>query len=1062
MANKPIQTKDIVEQNVLKKTIAEFEAWSKVVNKVEKDLLDLAKVTKQGLLKVDTGDIKALKSLNKSIEDISKSTEMLTEAKALDIKLDKAVDKEVKKSIKTKKEIIELTDDEIKENIRLRKAKAQRRKDLEAEIILENKSIKNKEELQARLKALRIEGSKLDLGSDELKANIEEIDALTDRLKDNSDQFIKNKINIGNYKDATIDLTDSFDDQQKRLKILTDTYKNAVLQGKKNTKQAKELKKALDDQKEALEDVKEATDDASKATKKLGDAGKAVGVGLILVAIAKISEFFGSSREASLESSKAFAIFSESVKVFFQSVVNAWDGAKVIFNSAVTSIQQGVVSIQLSYQEAILLINKALDANPLADYSEEISVIEDNIKTLNNEQNELAKSTETVADGWNMITDAFKGNIATTNEAIESHQKFLQLQLDTEISIEKQTRALAGLQEQRQIDQDISDDDTLGFLTRAKAVEKAQASAIKFAKLEEDLARTKEKLTIEAIKQDLLTSKALSKSELDRIRSGEQLNSLLKQRGIALKVSSENESAFTEAFTERVDKQVEALSFARDQEEKNRKTERDSYEQRLDIIEEFSEIQFARNEELLNSDKSTQEERLRLFKDNEAIRNNLLNDGVELTIKQAKDSIDLNERLSDSEKQIAKDKLDLFDVNELIEEQNQQIVFDKIRALDLGEIEEKRLKDTIKITKEQTKALKVQQEVLNETDRDALELKKDIEAQKKALITIEGESIEERNAKISELEDTRAEDEKQNLRDRIAVLKKDSIARLELEQELNELLLQEKADALAKEEEADAKKKKSEEDANKKRKQRVKDFQESLLNILEEALDARSKRIQAELDKELDASKTQQERLQDLADKGSRDALEGAQKERERQQEIEKEKLRQERIQANLKKGIEVFKVLASNDGDVGKTIADVTILEAFIKGLSSFDVGTESLGVDGKGVDGKGGIPIIAHKGEGILTEKTNSKKLKAGLTNETAIDYAIKYQNLTPQLKEKEVVKEFNEWLAVKKSIDDLPSKMPVQSLFFDEQEKAYVNIIKRNGKTERKHSRSNGLFR
>ena len=49
-----------------------------------------------------------------------------------------------------------------------------------------------------------------------------------------------------------------------------------------------------------------------------------------------------------------------------------------------------------------------------------------------------------------------------------------------------------------------------------------------------------------------------------------------------------------------------------------------------------------------------------------------------------------------------------------------------------------------------------------------------------------------------------------------------------------------------------------------------------------------------------------------------------------------------------------------------------------------------------------------------------------------------------------------------SLEKAIKDLPSKMPIQSLFFDEQEKAYVNIIKSQGKTERKHKRSTGLFR
>jgi len=241
---------------------------------------------------------------------------------------------------------------------------------------------------------------------------------------------------------------------------------------------------------------------------------------------------------------------------------------------------------------------------------------------------------------------------------------------------------------------------------------------------------------------------------------------------------------------------------------------------------------------------------------------------------------------------------------------------------------------------------------------------------------------------------------------------------------------------------------------------KFKDLQKTITDALQDALDARYDKIQANLDRELEASKTQQQRLQELADKGSKDALESLQDEREKEQAIEKEKLRQQRQQANIQKGIEVFKVLGQNDGNVSKTIADVTVLEAFIRTLPTAFDGTEDTGKGGEGIDNKGGFLSVLHPNERVVPKVINDK-LK-GISNVELGTMADVYNTLQPQLKQKETVKEFNEWLEVKKAIQDLPNKMPIQNLIFDEQEKAYINIIKRNGKTERKHTRSNGLFR
>ena len=664
-----------IELEELNVELKESIAHSKALLVVTESILETVGKTADELSKYKTGldlkNAKDLEAFNTVLEQTAVLTKERSEADkrlaAEQKKLAGLIKKDLdtqKKVNKVKKEKAELTDEEIRQSIITRKDRAERKKQIEAELILEKKSIRNKQDLQDQLKALRIEGSKLDLGSDELKANNDLIDELTDKLSNNSDQFVKNKINIGNYKSATEGLTLSFEDQKKKLDILTAAYQDAVAQGKKGKKSAKELKKELDAQKESLEDVKEALEDVEDASKKVGAASKALGLGLIVAVIAKITEFFGTSREASLEASIQFANFTESVKVFFAALVKAWDGAKIIFQATSESIARGFNRVQIGFNQLLLSVAEA--KNFFGDYSGDVAKLKVQISALTVEQKALSESSASVADGMNKVKEAFKGVGETTSESIQAQKEFLKLQQKTEISIERQTRALAGLAEKRQILQDISDDDTTGFLTRAIAIKKAQIAAEQFAAKEERLAKTKERLTIEAIKQDLRVTGLLSKSRLDAIKSGEQLNTLLLQRGVALKVSSENEAAFTEAFTERIDKQLEREAFQRDQREKNRKTNRDGYEQEVDILEEFAEIQFARNESLIDSDKLTNEQRIRVLKDNEKISRELIDKTTDLTIKQAKSSIDLNADLTESEREVLKAKLDGLDIDKLV------------------------------------------------------------------------------------------------------------------------------------------------------------------------------------------------------------------------------------------------------------------------------------------------------------------------------------------------------------------------------------------------------------
>jgi len=996
----------IVSPEPFLKSVKGIEAMILGVENLSKEIEQLGIQYESTLKKIDISTKKGVQDLVNIQEDLIKQVERKQKLDVLSAKLNTELQKQNEKEVKTKKDQIKqeeksnkekektkkLTDEEIKEKIKLQKINRQRRKDLEAELILETQSINNKNELKDRIKALRIETDKLDFGDVNLQKFNDEIDALTEQLSDSCDQFIKNKINIGNYKSATEGLTDSFEDQKKKLKILTDAYQDAVAEGDKNTKEAKELRKELKKQEEAIKDVTDATKDQEKASKSLGTATKAIGVGLIIGLLAKLSESFGTSREASLESARALSKFTESVKVLFASLVNAFQGVKTIFTALSQSISGIVTSISDGIQSASLKMELFLAQSRAAlqpwsdDAKAAVMAVQKEIDTLNEKQEESAEKNVTFAEGWDQITKSFDGFLNRTDEAIDFQDEFLILQQNTEIAILKQTRALAGLAEKRQILQDMSDDDTVGFIRRELILDKARKAAIGFADLEEQLALTKEKLTIQAIKGELLRSALFSSAQLKEIETGEDLNKVLAQKGVALKVSDDAENAFTEAFVERVEKQTEALSFQRDQDEKNRKTFRDSFEQRLDIIEEFGEKQFALNEKIIESNESTQEERARALNRNKKLEEDLFNESVGLITKQAKLSIDLNSDLTESEKEISKAKLTKAAISGILNESDQQEIFNKIRLLDLGEIEEKRLKESLKIKQDLNEANKESSKSLNESDRENLELQREISLQQDTLDSKQKDKFETLGKEKNELE-------KKNLEERIDLLEEDSTARLELEKELNDLLLNEQQDAADKKAEEDAKSLAATKKTEEERKKLIEDG----LTFLENLSDALFKKKLDRIDDELEASKSLEQKQIDSATAQSELQEEAIDFQRKKQLELEQERARTVKREKTVELGLTYLRLLSSyaqagDENPVGKATRDVLISKAFIDQLVSAKDGIDDTGTVSNPLDKDGGRIMLLHNNEAVHTKKQTDEQKKMGLFTTEAVQQRLR----------------------------------------------------------------------
>ena len=951
MAKKIIRHDDLFEPKITKGLIKELDDLIKKGAETEDSLKDILKVLQ---------DISSIKTAEE-FKDFTKESEKLNKAQK------ELVDTE-KKLVKVQERILDDVKKQTEANKKLSKTEADKLK---------------------LLKKLKEANSTAIDDNEIIKVQIQE----------------QNKINKQRAKEA-LNLISAYEKESKKLNDLRKKYKDLAVQNKENTKEGRELLKNITKLDKKLKDVDNTVGQnqrsVGKYEKALSGLNNTIGkLGLIAV-IAKAFEFladtFGSSREGALALQIALSEISVRARVFINNLIEAGAGIKGFFIAIYESFLTLDANIQKTAKKAQLAILKILDKNPLADYKEEITAVKKEIEELDETINELSKSS--ISDSIDKITEAFDETGKTIDRATESQKEYLELQLRTRIEIEQQEKALAGLAEKRQILQDISDDDTIGFVTRARAIEKAKVAAIEFAKLENQLALTKEKLTIEAVKQDLREANALTERQLAQIQTGEQLKEQLKSFDLSKKVSDANDEAFTAAFVERREKQVESESFRRDAEEKFRKTARDAFEQENDILTEFTELKIAANDKIISSDKATLAERQKAFAANQKLEKELFENSISLIIEQGKASIDLLKETTDlrtdltakekEEEKALLDKRKALLTNAAIQEIiNEQDIIKQgvlIRNLDLGEIEEKVLKDTLKLKKELSDASKEAAITEQEASLKTKELQEEILLQERVLA---GEKLD--------IEDERTADEINNLETRIDLLKEDSVERLELERELNDLLIDAEKDK-------NAKKDKLREDQTAKEIEDAERRKEIVNSIIDETLEAIDRKNEAEnasrdaaIEKQETALSVQEER----AKKGLTNTLAFEQEQLdkaniERQRELERQAKQQEII-ALVQAYLNQFQELSKTEPDTAafKAFTNTLLAKSVAKGLTGFIEGTELVERDMNGSkfsSGQDGY-IAKFDGKERILNPAQNMALPKGMTNAELVQAAQDY---------------------------------------------------------------------
>ena len=1000
MAKKRIEHSDLFEPKITEKLINELDdlvtkgaATKDSLIEIRDALREINEIKTAEQFKRFTAETKKLEDAQKELIKIEKDqgkvkSKIFKEA----LNQHKKIEKERLDEIKLQKAREKAFDNFEKEQKKNAQAELKRLSDIkkaeEAVRLAGIKSAKDRERALANLEKQKQKDIKISE-----KERLSELRLQKDRERafDRADKEIKKQAAAAKkLAKNRLALNDAYNKESRELNDLRKRYKSLAVQNKENTTEGKELLKNITDLDKKLKKIDDTVGQNQRSVGKYTKAWEGLNSTLgklgIIALITKSLEFLGNvfseNREGALALEIAFSKFTVTAKVFINSVINSFEGVKDLFNAVSDSFD----AMDLKIFKAFKSLKKL---NPFADQD----AIDKEIEAINAQLVELEKSS--ASDAIDKITKAFEGNIETTSEAIDAQEEYLELQLKTRISIEQQEKALAGLAEKRQILQDISDDDTIGFVTRTEAVKKAQEAAIEFAALENRLALTKEKLTIDAVKQDLREAKELNERQLAQIQTGEQLQKILQDSELARKVSDTNDEAFTAAFVERRDKQAEAEGFARDQEEKNRKTARDAFEQQLDIIEEFTEKRIASNDKIISSDQFSIEERMRALQENQSLEKELLDESIRLILEQGAASIDLRKDLTESEKEQQKTLLLSADIQKIINEQDAQEVFNLIRKLDLGEIEEKRLKETLKIKQETNEANNESVKILKKATEDELKASDDlfnkIESERREG-AIDAEKDREKNRRLRETD-----------------LKLQAAFELNLHEEGSEerILIAEKLKndlaAIERErvEDVEAANKKIAEDDARLKQERIDnavEFSNKVFDALRVEISKRNEAINEALNNEIDSLQESIDRQIEANRAGGEEKLANdqailAKTKLERQRELEAQ-AKQERLIALSQQFVNSVAAHSKDDPDGAIALA---LAETFAaQGIAQLIAGFEKGGL----VEGPEQFIKINEKGQEFVVDAQTTKAMGLDRKGSTMVDFHKQFKEIsTPQ---------------------------------------------------------------
>lgn len=169
-----------------------------------------------------------------------------------------------------------------------------------------------------------------------------------------------------------------------------------------------------------------------------------------------------------------------------------------------------------------------------------------------------------------------------------------------------------------------------------------------------------------------------------------------------------------------------------------------------------------------------------------------------------------------------------------------------------------------------------------------------------------------------------------------------------------------------------------------------------LAKTIDDLLVKDEQRRQAQLDRQIDATKRRQDDLKQMAALGSKQAKDNLAFEEKKQAELERKQQQMQRRQQQRQLAISALQAYSSkvNSGDqnaAASTMTDIATLLSFIGALSYYD-GTEDTGKVSEPLDKNGGRVAILHNNERVMTAEQNKKV--GGMTNDELAELAYTYR--------------------------------------------------------------------
>lgn len=716
----------------LKAMKLEYEKAMKALIKTE----DLYRKVEAQARQAELDKVKALTDAEIQLKEYREELEKLTKEQKRSPKVNRETAERVTELKLRIKDLTAEYNRNQKEVLETGKLSAKEQKMLRALETIENKRVDTLQEVRDRMAALRLVVQNTSLTTEEGRKKIEayntEIDELTKLLSDNSDEFIKNKINIGNYKDsvkealdeigifktdiplldsvlnklidtlfattkATEANTDATRENSNQLGVLGKVQGFLARVFKKNATVVAVNTAAVETNTGATIVATEAevantgamaantagtnantvatvrntaaVGRLAKSFRALGLALKATGIISIIVVLASLFSIFRQGRAGVVATEKAMARFGVFAKVTITTLAEFGKGVWQLFGTLGSSIGNFFSKIELGWLKLQRLIAKA---NVFDDTEEEVAKLDAEISKLNKQiQDNSAKNGKAYEESFGKMGNAissFSERVKDGEAAIKTLDEAIYRAFEIGDQIKKAELDIIRLQKTVRGLEIMSEDDTLSLNTQLRAtliliekrVELLQKEA-NIQRLNLEMANAKARADLQANASTIgarANAVAAIKDEVAFTQALLKLNIDLDERKGQNPLDNDALGASVEAL-KTYKKALNEIDIARQENaEKQRKIQRDIFEQNLDLLIDLIDKEKQLSEQQVNDTLLGYDRRLQEFNSFQAkFRQNAQKELMEFNKLAVQSAVQLQAQLKD--KNLPKAQADL-------------------------------------------------------------------------------------------------------------------------------------------------------------------------------------------------------------------------------------------------------------------------------------------------------------------------------------------------------------------------------------------------------------------